>query len=374
MEPVLKQLSDDYSNNLKIVKVNLDDYSKISSELNVRSIPAFILFNNGKEIGRKLGVVSKADFITWLTVNGCQNDSGVPTYLYKHFDWPSFYNDQYVRGFFISQLTPVHESVDKAEKITDGLVKQGNLLSDIDYDNDYLSRVFGLPDIFISLLSFLSFKEIDEINQLSKKISLGKDYSFIYLKVIRHWLLNEVLESTIVKVSDQQQKLIRDWCKAITDVIDDKPLALSVWKNLESEASALKNNCPPGAALEYYLSAFIFDHSPPADVNLSQKTDPFSILSNCFYSLKYQLVHNWTHREIFEVPRERTQWIRQKYTVDNDAGKDVYNQEYNDSLFTDWAALSEENKSYSQKEKIMIQQIKEGDTYRVSKDYFISIL
>ena len=374
MDPVLEQLSEDYSENLNIVKLNIDDYIKVSTELNVRSIPAFILFSNGKEVGRKQGVTSKADFITWLTVNNCQNDSGVPTYHYKIYDWPSFYNDQYVREFFISQLTPEHESIEKEEEMPDSSIRQGNLLRHIDPDNDYLSRVFGLPDIFLSLLSFLSFKEVDEINQLSTKIILGKDYSLIHLQVIRHWLLSEVSECTIVKVSDQQQKLIHAWCQAISDVIDDKPLALSVWKEIESEASVLKSNCPPGSELEYYLSAFIFSHSPPVDVNHSQNISAFSMLSNCFYELKYQLINNWTHREIFDVPRERSQWIRKKFAADNDAGKDIYSQGYNDSLYTDWAALNEENKMYYQKEKIMIQQIKEGDTYRSSKEFFISLL
>mgnify|MGYP004709735281 FL=1 len=74
------------------------------------------------------------------------------------------------------------------------------------------------------------------------------------------------------------------------------------------------------------------------------------------------------------MPRERSQWIRKKFAADNDAGKDIYSQGYNDSLYTDWAALNEENKIYYQKEKIMIQQIKEGDTYRSSKEFFISLL
>jgi thioredoxin 1 len=46
--PVLKELKDDLKENVRIIKVNVDKNPGLTKHYNIRSIPAFIIFKNGK--------------------------------------------------------------------------------------------------------------------------------------------------------------------------------------------------------------------------------------------------------------------------------------------------------------------------------------
>ncbi|MEC8380983.1 MAG: thioredoxin [Myxococcota bacterium] len=60
--PMLEQASVDYEGRLQIVKVDCDQDQKLASEYNIRNIPALILFNNGKEVKRRGGVLNRSTF------------------------------------------------------------------------------------------------------------------------------------------------------------------------------------------------------------------------------------------------------------------------------------------------------------------------
>ncbi len=57
--PVIDELSRDYEGKVKFAKVNVDDNAQLATDMQILSIPALILFKNGKEIKRMQGVNSK---------------------------------------------------------------------------------------------------------------------------------------------------------------------------------------------------------------------------------------------------------------------------------------------------------------------------
>lgn len=61
-EPILEELSDTYSEKIKIMKLNVDENSSSTSKFGVLSIPTTILFKDGKEIGRQVGFSGKMNF------------------------------------------------------------------------------------------------------------------------------------------------------------------------------------------------------------------------------------------------------------------------------------------------------------------------
>ncbi|MBN2779264.1 MAG: thioredoxin [Bacteroidales bacterium] len=63
MIPVLNELAEDDSHNSKIAKLNVDENQKTAAKYSVRSIPTSILFKNGKEIKRFVGVKPAQFFI-----------------------------------------------------------------------------------------------------------------------------------------------------------------------------------------------------------------------------------------------------------------------------------------------------------------------
>jgi len=62
MAPVLNDVADELSGNSHIGKVNIEQYQSMAQRFNVRSIPTLILFKNGKEVKRFVGIKQK-DFL-----------------------------------------------------------------------------------------------------------------------------------------------------------------------------------------------------------------------------------------------------------------------------------------------------------------------
>lgn len=59
MAPILNDLAGELSGNTHIGKVNIEEHQSLANKFNVRSIPTLVLFKNGKEIKRFVGVKSK---------------------------------------------------------------------------------------------------------------------------------------------------------------------------------------------------------------------------------------------------------------------------------------------------------------------------
>ena len=56
--PILEEISNE-NDNTKIVSINVDDNGHLAKEYNVFSIPCLVLIENGKEIKRSVGLISK---------------------------------------------------------------------------------------------------------------------------------------------------------------------------------------------------------------------------------------------------------------------------------------------------------------------------
>ena len=56
MVPVLNELAEDPDNKAMIAKLNVDEQRSTASKFGIRSIPTCVLFNNGKEVERIVGV------------------------------------------------------------------------------------------------------------------------------------------------------------------------------------------------------------------------------------------------------------------------------------------------------------------------------
>ena len=61
MGPILDELAPAYAGKLKIGKVNIDENQETPSQFGIMSIPTMVVFKSGKEIGRVVGAMSKAD-------------------------------------------------------------------------------------------------------------------------------------------------------------------------------------------------------------------------------------------------------------------------------------------------------------------------
>lgn len=59
--PVLEQLAREYAGCIKIAKLNVDENPATASRYGIRSIPTMLLFNNGDQVNRLVGVLPKEE-------------------------------------------------------------------------------------------------------------------------------------------------------------------------------------------------------------------------------------------------------------------------------------------------------------------------
>lgn len=61
LAPVIDELSQEYSDKVKVGKVNVDDNPDISMQYGIRSIPTLIVFKNGEVFEQVIGAVPKSE-------------------------------------------------------------------------------------------------------------------------------------------------------------------------------------------------------------------------------------------------------------------------------------------------------------------------
>jgi thioredoxin 1 len=57
--PIFDDASKDYKGKVKFVKLNVETYADISNKYSIRGIPCLIIFNQGKEVDRLVGLTTK---------------------------------------------------------------------------------------------------------------------------------------------------------------------------------------------------------------------------------------------------------------------------------------------------------------------------
>ena len=62
LKPILEEIADKYN----IVSVNIDDEDELADTYSVSSIPCLVLFENGKEVKRNIGLISKEELESFL--------------------------------------------------------------------------------------------------------------------------------------------------------------------------------------------------------------------------------------------------------------------------------------------------------------------
>ena len=64
--PVVEQIAQSYSDKIKVVKLNVDENQEIAMKYGIQSIPSLLIFKNGKEIKRTIGVAQKDTYVKFI--------------------------------------------------------------------------------------------------------------------------------------------------------------------------------------------------------------------------------------------------------------------------------------------------------------------
>ncbi len=59
LDPITEKLAEENQGKLKVCKLNTDENQNIAAQYGIQGIPTLIVFKEGKEVGRTVGVMSK---------------------------------------------------------------------------------------------------------------------------------------------------------------------------------------------------------------------------------------------------------------------------------------------------------------------------
>ena len=59
LAPIIEKLAEENKGKLKVCKLNTDENQNIAAQHGIQGIPTLIVFKEGKEVGRTVGVMSK---------------------------------------------------------------------------------------------------------------------------------------------------------------------------------------------------------------------------------------------------------------------------------------------------------------------------
>ena len=61
--PILKEVKDQLGDRISIIKIDVDKNQELAAMQQVRGVPTMMLFQNGKQLWRQSGVLSKEEII-----------------------------------------------------------------------------------------------------------------------------------------------------------------------------------------------------------------------------------------------------------------------------------------------------------------------
>lgn len=67
--PVLEEIAEEYSDRLKVCKLNIDENDKTPPKFSIRGIPTLMLFKGGNVDATKVGALSKSQLTAFLDSN-----------------------------------------------------------------------------------------------------------------------------------------------------------------------------------------------------------------------------------------------------------------------------------------------------------------
>jgi thioredoxin 1 len=59
LAPTIEKLAEENQGKLKVCKLNTDENQNVAAQYGIQGIPTLIIFKEGKEVGRTVGVMSK---------------------------------------------------------------------------------------------------------------------------------------------------------------------------------------------------------------------------------------------------------------------------------------------------------------------------
>ena len=69
ISPLVEEMAEEYSNRLKVCKLDVDENQSSASKQNVMSIPTLLIFKEGEVVAQQIGAVNKTQITEFIESN-----------------------------------------------------------------------------------------------------------------------------------------------------------------------------------------------------------------------------------------------------------------------------------------------------------------
>lgn len=370
--PLLEKVAAATEGQLTVAKLDVEQYEHLLPRFRVRGIPTLLLFRNGSEVARKVGVDSLSDLNGWLRSQGIAIESEGEVVVPEVQPWSSFYGDDALRAFLTNRLKATalaaeisHYAFPRPQDLLTApyvLAGQESL--------DVFERVTGLPPALALWLEVLDFVTPQQIDELIAVLASGKAYGDAPLHLLAQWLEDaDVRWATVLSAPLNTLRL--RWLALTHSYLNGQQTPRQAWLAIQQEASAHHDGCQSGQDLEQHLCSLLFILSPPSALNDTQTS---STIQHHWYQIQFhlgQINAGWSREELALADR-RWAWIEPQLAA-------IPEEEYEgalESLRLQWQQQLPEFADYVQKEALYHEDFAAGEPQRTQlfRERFLQLL
>lgn len=321
--PVLERLAPEYEGSLQIAKLDVEMFPQMQRQLGVRGIPTLILFRDGKEVSRQIGVKSAEEFRHWLAEHAIKpTQAGALQREEEGAGDGAFYGDPQLRDFLVSRLrgraSRGEVSISFAPfwdngngTISRALVSHGS--------TDVFSRVSGLPASFAAVLELCCSEKpgAEDVDTLLGDVKAGADLRNVAAKMTLALMTDAwgLVDWTAVLAGSPVDELRQRWVHSCQDRMAGHKVDSSRWQALNRDLTQLaQQSWTPDQERERVIVNFLLAMTPlprsdESDKWLSGFLSRFSSLR----TLIAGILAGWS-AEIFGLERVRDAWYQARET------------------------------------------------------------
>lgn len=258
--PVLSGLAPEYADVLSIAKLDVEKYPGIQKDLGVRGIPTLILFRDGKEVSRVVGVKKADEFRKWLKEEGVTPPAdAVAVRADAGAGSGAFHGDAELRDWLLARL---------GARAAAGRVSAGDFGSWYDGKGSVSSalvshaspEVFtaltGMPPSFQAALEYCTTSPVDAevITELLGGVRAGADLRQVGARVAQRILSDERVNWPRL-IGEALNEVRLAWLGLVARRLAGELVAREAWEPLKAGLDAARSEArtPENAAMKQVL-------------------------------------------------------------------------------------------------------------------------
>lgn len=314
LAPLLDTLADNTPDNLIVAKLDVEQYPALMQRFGVRGIPTLLLFKDGKEISRQIGVKTLAQLRGWLESHQIAIQSTVQPLADTRITWGTFYGDASLHDFLHQRLRQHAANGDIEHAFSPYWQDNKGSISAVlahSADIHIFERISGLPAALGLLLEKLPSTTPEQVDALFAAIAPGKAVDGVALQWLQLWLDDAGNPWSDWLADSTVDRLRQQWTHATARLLAGENVAESEWTALHQQATSWEEKAAGELGLEKNIAAIVASLSPPPAASDADSWRSISTTLGFALAQILQINDGWS-REDRATPDKRFRWFKEQ--------------------------------------------------------------